>query len=1436
MQGQHNGSPDSQDDVNEEDDEEEIARLQRFHASLSSDDKIKRWIATYENEKQQFASFAVFTETKLDEIRDAYVTIMGRPNAVEVAACFASLVKMPGIVGCYTSLLEKLAVGIHSAIYCPLPHDESMDSSEAASSLVPTAATISSQQSMATLVQGFFDRKTYFARASELEKQLFANRCINDARVLRSLTEDEVIRFFIQVPIQQLELGLAQLAACAVSNSNKTKFDELFSCMKKQHAEQKRLQLHVQKSILEDEDDAYPFFIPLASSAQICRAIAHSAASFSASGKEMILCSILEFLDVDSFKDIFKRFDAHGKALFLHHLSVMESSDHLQCIVEQLPNAGEMLFRFYLVSCGAQGDPTSLTKQVFFKKILGAEIEYFFLCDLAAYLNEEQYLLLSKEYEKNVLERKRRRRTRRSSAMSNCDGQEFDDDEDNEDEDEGDAGGARQRSVKPSIESFQLMIWNFLHHHRLSSAQVLSIIATVLLPSLEEKERAVLIDYCLENFLLDGRWSQVLRIVDEMEAEHNTSLFVAGSMTARSSDSNNNGMDNVTANVHETRIKLLKKLFAMLSREERESWLDKMNAKYPTEALKKKIQSLKLEASKKTVVMAAPQPMPQVASLDDPKAHISKMKMELKMLWMECLLEAITNDKEYSARMAMLRQVLQPFLDGKFPSQGGAQAKVSIVTIEKSINQPLGQLPAADKAKLLLKLAPPQPHEENPRVDRATSPIPELKKEPPAPPPPQPVLPTANLEILSAFQTLLVCKPEKRVLQILRNALLVDENASPLPQAAPAENIDKHAHALTREIKRKLSAVIAVAEPMEWQEYVKIGSVDVGCQTTFDPSEVVPAAPIEPPAPLAISTNSALTRSSVLPNKLAPLTLSTLLGKVAGGASPRKKESKYQKINSAAVPRSIGGLVTSWRMNTDQLVQFAKKSLSVVLKIIADAYGEMLTAGRRKTNLPYAPMRGRELSLAQIVYQQFLHSYGLPGIADMHLLAFSCAIEIYRTQHLRVEYFARYCFEEIPKTELANYLEFLECIVCDDVNVTGSAITKGQQQAPSKRLRGGFVPRIVVPDRENWTIGVDKAQEAAQLCFRAMRKNSVVAFCDRLVAIAAMGSTSSIVSSDPSNSVASNQGPSSSTQTPSELVINVDHLLQLVAYEWRDEQLRRDNHLLDAFRAGDMNGDGQLTSAEFSQIVLSIDHARDLGDILLMYSETLRRTECDQINTEVFLQVAKEYELDRVVWNEDGDLRNIVNDISDLDKTWRNIRCFFLGTLEALSRDLLSNHFLRVCEGAGCGCLKCILDGYIGFQRMRHDFAMVSQEQAQQREQDGLVVRSPYAVSESLVWARYWHLMRQIYEAAAESDGILTPWEGSDYIRVEPAPPMQPRFVTNRRNALPNILFPDTNRVSAKMSAMHDPEVFDADTINAQFASLLDHMVYKKPDATDSTL
>jgi hypothetical protein len=299
-------------------------------------------------------------------------------------------------------------------------------------------------------------------------------------------------------------------------------------------------------------------------------------------------------------------------------------------------------------------------------------------------------------------------------------------------------------------------------------------------------------------------------------------------------------------------------------------------------------------------------------------------------------------------------------------------------------------------------------------------------------------------------------------------------------------------------------------------------------------------------------------------------------------------------------------------------------------------------------------------------------------------------------------------------------------------------------------------------------------------------------------------------------------------------MLNADFLLKLVVDEWRDEQLRREVHLLNVFRAGDVNGDGELTSAEFTQIVLAIDHTRDLGDILLMYSETLQRTQSHAIDADHFLQVAKEYELDRAAWHEDGDLRNVVNDMHELAQTWRETRPFFLGTLEALARDLPTVHFLRVCEGAGCGCLKCILDGYIGFQRMRREFFTTPRGVSITGSNTGRATleASSVAVSEALVWARFWHLMRQLYEAASESAGIITAWDGADYMRVDAAPRPPPRFVKYRRMAVPNFLFPDTARISAKMSAVHSSvqsptdEAWDRDAIMGQFAKLLELMTY----------
>ncbi|KAH7472558.1 uncharacterized protein KRP23_9546 [Phytophthora ramorum] len=1376
-----------------EDSDDEVIQLQRLSAHLASGETVEEWIRSYELERGNFASFAVFTEVKLDEVQETYVEQAGRPNAVEAAACCATLLKMPGIVGCYRTLLDKMSAGIQGAIYLP----------EAA------VADSTSPDAMGALVQSFYSRTPYFERVRELERTLLASRSISDPNVLRAVTIDDVARIFQYVPFSHVQAGIAKVYA-----TNSSMLDQLVAALQGQQG----LLLLRRGTGVDDPD--YPVHVPLATSAQICRAITHNAATFSASGREMILCAIVNLVEADSFRDVYQHFDTHGKMCFLHHLSFAEGMDQLELVVDTLPNAGESLFRLYLATCsgqvgelpvgGEQIVPPS-PKDVFFLKLLSPDMEFFFVSDLAAYLTEAQWQLLSREFEKYENERKARKQRRASLNAADFDI-----------EIEEDASDGRQyssQSADASIDRFQMIMMNYLRHHNLSSAQLLQLVANTFLSTLEEKEFSQLLDNCWARFALDSQWTKALAVIQDLGS--------GGSSFSPPSPPHEVNHEYIAA----IRLKMLKKIFMMLTREEKATWMDRINAKHPTESYKKRIQDLK------DVATAALNKPPD---LSDPATHMPGMKADLKIRWLEVIIECILSETENSARVAALKQALLPFANGKMPPPAVPPQQPTLASTEKTLQQMLSQLSDADKAALLSKFASSSdkaPGEKD-AANRAASPVQEeLEQASPQV--------AGGPEIQQALKALLARRSETQVLGLLQDALdIVNSDAS---SAATGDDKTEQEQAinLSRRLKRKLTAVNAVSEPMEWQEFVRLGCLDVGCQTTFDTDQEA-GDTVGPLGASHVTSDREASRTSA-PTKHTPLTLTALLGKNTGKSS---KKERYQKINSVAVPRAISGLITSWRMNTDQLIQFAKKSLANVLKIIADAYGEMLTAARRKTQqqrLPYATPRGsgRMLTLSQIVYQSFLHSYGLPTIADMHLLAFSCALETYRSQHLRVDYFSRFCFEEAPKGELTNYLEFLECIVCEDLTTTMMAnhlpgpITTpssanggggmnsnsrsiSQQTPPVSSKRSRLIPRISVPDKENWLISVDRAQEIAQLCFRDMRKTTVATFCENLATIAAQGNSTAVL--PPPAATAP-----TAESTSGEQVLNVDHLLQLVVVEWRFEQVRRERHLLDAFRAGDVNGDGQLTSAEFTQIVLSIDASRDMGDILLMYSDTLRRTQCEQLDAQVFLQVAREHELDRVVWQGDGDLFGVVNEVTDMEATWAHVRGFFVGTLEALARDLPPTHFLRVCEGAGCGCLKCLLDGYVGFQKMRREFAFT-----QQQQQPGLLGRrnSYVGVSSQLVWARFWHLMRQLHDAAAESDGIVTPWEGIQYKRDQPVLALAPRSNTRRRDSLPNFLFPDTARITGKMSEVHHPEVFDAPTIHSQFAYLLDHMSAKGPETT----
>ncbi|RLN93756.1 hypothetical protein BBJ28_00025656, partial [Nothophytophthora sp. Chile5] len=605
--------------------DDEVLQLQRLQALSTSDETVEQWIRTYEAERGAFASFAVFTEVKLDEVQETYVQQAGRPSAVEAAACCATLLKMPGIVGCYKTLLEKVATGIQAAVYLP-------EASPAADASVPPA--------MAAIVRRFYSRTPYFARVRELEKALSSSRSLSDPSVLRAISSDDVARIFQYVPFRHVQAGLAKVYA-----TNSSMLDQLADALRAQQG----LLLRSRGGDASPDDPEYPVHVPLATSAQICRAIAQHAASFSSSGRDMILCAILEYVDVDSFRDVFKRFDTQGKVCFLHHLSLLESSDQLQMVVDALPNAGESLFRLYFVACTGQGggfsgesgpsDQQPLPanpKDVFFANLLSPEMEFFFLCDLATYLSGAQWQMLSREVERNESERKARR-LQQSSAKATT---EFEADID---EDSSASNAAQTLSAAASLDHFQMMMWKYLRHHTLSSAQLLQLVANTFLSALEEKEFGQLLDSCWARFPLDGQWAKVLAVVQDLDTGRG--LSSPSEPPSASQPAVNN--DYIAA----IRLKLVKKLFSMLSREEREAWMDRMNAKHPTDNYKKKLQELKNAAA--VVVTSAP------PDFSDPAVHLAFMKADLKMRWLEAIMESLLSDPAHSAQMTQLKQTLQ---------------------------------------------------------------------------------------------------------------------------------------------------------------------------------------------------------------------------------------------------------------------------------------------------------------------------------------------------------------------------------------------------------------------------------------------------------------------------------------------------------------------------------------------------------------------------------------------------------------------------------------------------------------------------------------------------------------------------------------------------------------------------------------------------------
>ncbi|CCI45623.1 unnamed protein product [Albugo candida] len=1293
---------------------------------LSESDRIMEdWVGVYDEEKHQFTSYALFIESKLDHIQQSLISVVGRPHPLETAACCATLWKMPGLLSCYQTLLQKLAIIVQSAVYGT--------SIQSSSSLSPQRI---SSMPMKDLVRYFYGQSAYFHKVQTLQTQYETFRNLKDPLVVQNLPWRDLLTIVGSTPLESLIDAI-------ISVLPTSKYSLLITLLDRKRLANQRLEgtrqkrpwkifvarpyftddesiqkesAHLNFTTVQsrnesiDDDVEIPVNaeeLPCLSCTQIARVISISAHTFSTSGREMLIHALVDILEIESFKDVFKVFEKHARKQTLEHLELSDSLYHLGMVVRQIPEVPEVLFQLYLAMYSidqriVRGKEAQI-KSLFFGKLLSSVMDSFFLSDLARNLSHEHWVVLCREME--LLHPKKTESVLKSNDIPLISDLYSDKQRENP------QGEERHTTIDdPMLDTFdqlQNLVQEFLADKQVHSARLSQMIRLILIPKLSnEKNIQSVLKSCWDRLSTDTKLQQFRQLFASFGNESQFSKV--------------------------TILQLLDSAFTTLDPNDKKKWLQE-----------------------KKIVIDEPEDKEIVEAIsdDDPyqlgkfTSKLMKITIDTKFKWTECILKHLIADKQYRVYEGKLLKLIRKIQK----HAKSTNAKMNITAATHAIEEILIPFGNSDRQKISQRLAE--------KMTQMAISIPlELEADIRSQMPIN-VSERTEKDIVSenwsvdSLRTEAVESEENRVNTLIRK------------EDSVSENID----------------LIALREPhtkSERQNPINVRMTATIATQTIDSMNTTKNLPSDSNATHQETNNNENSHDTIHEVESAvsvpALSLRTILSHNTG------KKKRIHKINQNAVPRAISNLVTSWQMNVDQLAQFSKKTITAVLRSISEAYGDFLTSERRKKSSVESSVRSKKMTFAKSVYQSFLHSYGLPGIADIHLLALSIAVENYRSQHLRVEFFAQFLFQERNTKEMDSYLEFLEFLVCGEITKSSTAISSlSQTTTQSSVASRQRHQRISIPDKEIWLVSIEKAIEAAEHCFKAMKKQSVEHFCEKIAF---------------------------SAKTKAENGVNVDVLLQLVLQEWRDEQVRRNNHLRDAFHAGDVDGDGQLTSAEFSKIILSIDRDREIGDILLMYSDTLRQTASSSIDANTFLQVAREYDLDKVPWDEEVELHTISSSVEDLDATWAlgGVRVFFLGTLDVLSNGLSPTHSLRTCKGAGCGCLKCIVDGFIGFQKMRVDAKV-----AQSISQDVIV-------SDELVWTRFWHLMRQLHEATNDRTDTLAE-NGGLVMEAE-----VPRSNTSRRNAVPNFLFPNVKCVSGALGKAHDVEmeIFDSERIRMQFSHL----------------
>ncbi|EQC26118.1 hypothetical protein, variant [Saprolegnia diclina VS20] len=1101
----------------------EILQAQRY---LCADAEVEHWLQTYEAEKGQFTSFALFTEYKLDQLTN-FTAEAGRPNVIETAACFAALYKMPGILGSYKSLLQKIVIGLEYSIYGSSHFGAKMDGLHfhmaQASEAAPSA--------IGDVVRSFYQRKPFFVQLRELEhdQALTSHLGLPRRTTVRNLTDADKVRVLEVCSADLIERGLQRFP------------DDIRKALGRKLAGQSRHEPS-------DASSSTP--------SQICRQILALAKVLDTDTKGIVVAGLLDELSlVERTEAILNTLGPEGEALVLANILGRDEAQ-LARIRDSLVFVADPMCLVHMYFCSSPG-----CRAGFLEVALGARHEYDFLNDLMSALSPDQ---------------------RRQLA----------------------------EATTPRPVSATMLTPRRLH-------EALTALAASPTPFAPLEQKALFHDVCkllqtwttsehinLEHFVIDAVYSSIvsrdgkLRLLKTLLKGDGAKTIVAdylGSLSladrlaldAHSLFLLEPFKKHVAGMTNEMRLNVLFATMEAIAKDLEAHGVDLETAK-PVKSIQRYVRELFGLAVSAGGNPAAPRPSVHPAA---PAAVLSSATVQ-------------------AAVVPAVAPTAPPIEAAPTSSTSAPHTPPHLVEVGQTVAttlEVLRQLEPEARATILQSLAASMP-EVAPNGPRSLEMqlVSGLSAEDVA----QLLQRAMRRASTSTFEA--VVSNVVATYNATGRAELLDDivegafGAMP-PTESTAPNA-RHKLLALREISdRRVSSTPSTSRGLRRFSDSTLheralrslpeGTASVACQTDDD-GAALPAT--------ASGNGGGDDDDEPVQVRKAPLTVIALL----------KKSKNKKKLDRSVVPNAFASLVTSWKINSDQLAQYCKKPLGVVLKLISDVYAEKLYRRKRETK----PLKAN--SLARICYQTLLHAYGLPSIADMHLIALGVALDQYRSDCLRVDAFCKFVYHEVPAAELRHYLNCLETLLEMDVD----------DDAPKK----GRVSRLPVPDRADWDIPLERAMDAATHCLASMRPAAIAAFLEKLL-----------------------RGKSPRADVGDE-VVAADVFLDLVVAEWRDEQSRREAHLRDAFRAGDNNGDGVLSFAEFQRIVLSIDKRLDDADVLLLFSETLRRTGSDSIDAETFLSVAKENGLDEKAWMADDDLGATVNSLADLNMVvlCRKILCF----------------------------------------------------------------------------------------------------------------------------------------------------------------------------------